>query len=335
MRLPYSTELGYFNHLLTTAIALSEGQESCAIPLLINSCKARIFDGRYIDYSDILHLAAGAELIEIEDKRLRVTRFGRLFLDQNPDSYFDLSPAQKVFVSRQLILDGPWQEFAKNVFSFFIPNYNEITFEFPISEVATLDLETQATLHLFWVLDLLIKQGEVFRVNPIYVKHVNSVRFDPQVISQTELEDAINQNRTLAFKAEEVIVEFERNRLRSLGRISEAERVIRVSDLQANAGYDIKSFDGDKPSVEYDRFIEVKSSSNANINFHWSINQIEIARLLSNQYWIYFVGEFNEYKNASDINPFIFQDPFHSIRENEAFDVTPSEFKVTQVIKIQ
>jgi len=330
MRLPFSIELGYFNHLLFTITALSEGQDSCDVSLLVSACKSQVYDGRYVDYSRVLELASFANLIHLTNNRASLTSWGEDFLRENPETRFEPNPNQKRYISSQLVLSGPWENAAKKVLSNFLPNYKEITFEFPISETEALGPEFKAALHLFWVLGILIKQGDLFQVNSEYVKHVNAVRTAKRRLTQAEVEGFIEQNVKLGFKAEELVVEFEKKRLRTLGRNAEADRVLRISDLEANAGFDIKSFNGDRPSIKHDRFIEVKSSQMSKLNFYWSLNEFDTSKELADRYWIYFIGDFTPEKNSLEINPVMIQDPFASIVGNPGFDITPTGYKITQ-----
>ncbi len=334
MRLPYSTELGYFNHVLTMVQTLSAGQESCDVVALVGMCKSLIFDGRHVDYSDIFSLASHANLINLKKGRAALTDLGYRFLQENPDFHFEFSSSQKELFASKVILNGPWKRISKRLLTNFIPNYSEVTFDFPISEVEDFGVELKAALHLLWVLDVLSRNETSYRVNPKYVKHVNTVRSSKKRISQRELEALIERNRESAKKAEEFVVDFEKTRLRTLGRFAEADRVIRISDLEVNAGFDVKSFDGIGPEVIYNRFIEVKSSKNSDVNFFWSTNEFETSLFLGENYWIYFVGNFEETNEKPDLHPVMFQNPRISVAQNPIFKMSVSEYRVRQIVKI-
>lgn len=331
MRLPFSIELGYFNHVLSTALSLSAGQDSCDIRILVQTCEATVYDGRYVKYSEIIKLAMHANLIEAKKGRVKITNSGKFFLGQNPDLSFELSSGQQYYFATELVLNGPWNKATKRLLNSFIPNYNDVTFEFPISGTEGFNSNLRAALHLLWVLGVLKKTKNAFIVSPDYVKHVNIARSSIRKITQLEVEALIERNRENARKAEEYVVEFEKERLRTLGRYAEADRVVRVSELEANAGYDIKSFNGETQEVFFSRFIEVKSSKHSSINFFWSINEIETASKLRDSYWIYFIGDFNG-RASEELNPILFQDPKRSIMTNPAFKVSASEYRVNQII---
>ena len=53
-----------------------------------------------------------------------------------------------------------------------------------------------------------------------------------------------------------------------------------------NAGYDIESYEGDKPIK---RFIEVKAVFFSAPRFYWTLNEIRKSEELKDQYWLYLV----------------------------------------------
>jgi len=82
-------------------------------------------------------------------------------------------------------------------------------------------------------------------------------------------------NRSLGRAGEEMVVEFERNRLRRAGRDDLAEDVRWVSDRDGDhLGYDIRSFEIDGQ----DRLLEVKTTNGrARTRFWLSNNQCDVA----------------------------------------------------------
>lgn len=89
-------------------------------------------------------------------------------------------------------------------------------------------------------------------------------------------------------RGEEIVLEYEQARLRSIG-LSESyiEKIKMVSLISDDYGYDISSFD-EKGNPKY---IEVKSSKSSSLNFSffYSANEIETAKELGDSYSIYVV----------------------------------------------
>ncbi len=83
--------------------------------------------------------------------------------------------------------------------------------------------------------------------------------------------------------------------------------------LPVGAGYDIVSFNG-LESMVLDRLIEVKSFSGTP-SFHWSRNEIDVARFKKEQYFIYLVDR--EKMSEESYIPTIIQNPYESVLEND------------------
>lgn len=88
------------------------------------------------------------------------------------------------------------------------------------------------------------------------------------------------KNRQLGELAEKYVLDFECRRL-------ERDDIMLVSEIDYAAGFDIASFSSNQ-SDEFDRFIEVKSYS-LKCRFFWSNNELEVARELGDQYFLYLV----------------------------------------------
>ena len=133
---------------------------------------------------------------------------------------------------------------------------------------------------------------------------------------------------------EEAVLEYERERLRSINRQAEALMVRRISQLDVKAGYDIESFDGDKPLFDYDRFIEVKSSYNPRLRFFWSENERRAAEEKGDKYWIYFVGGLSSRKGRRII-PILIQNPATRLVQMSAISMKAATYLIEQSDEIQ
>lgn len=93
-------------------------------------------------------------------------------------------------------------------------------------------------------------------------------------LSLDALKKQLEQQEIQGEAAEKYVVEYEKARLLSTVL---AKKVKRISDIDVSAGYDVVSFETDT-SIEYDRFIEVKSFV-GQPHFYWSKNEIEVATI--------------------------------------------------------
>lgn len=101
---------------------------------------------------------------------------------------------------------------------------------------------------------------------------------------------------------------FEKERVSRLC-FENAQDVKLISDIDASAGYDMVSFERSE-SKKYDRFIEIKTYV-GNIHFYWSRNEIEISKLLKNQYYLYLI-DYSKIHQTGYV-PLIIENPFENI----------------------
>jgi hypothetical protein len=246
----------------------------------------------------------------------------------NAISSYELTEAQKRFLAEDLILAGPWRSHARYLFLRFSPNYSKLTYQFAPTD-NPLPLRSRSAVHLLRKLGVLVEVDGVLMVAPEYVSSVVQLLADPHGTTEEHLRKTLQANRKLSAQAEEAVVQYERNRLRALDRGAEASLVRRISQLDVAAGYDVESFDGDKPLFDYDRFIEVKASQGAELRFFWTANERRAAERLEARYWIYFVGNFR--KNEPDrIVPIMIQAPATRLWKISQLRVEVSTHVVTQ-----
>jgi hypothetical protein len=115
---------------------------------------------------------------------------------------------------------------------------------------------------------------------------------------------SVNRARdSLGLAAEREIFVFEKNRV---GKMF-SDRVEHVSLNNTAAGYDIRSVTVKKKGAVVPRYIEVKAVSSLSFQFHWTRNEVKMAELLGEWYYLYLLpvkanGRFaiNELQIVSD-----------------------------------
>ena len=332
MELPNSNNLNEFNRVLMAVAELTDHGHGCSVKSLITLCSSFVLGGRPVNHLKTLRLCCYTGLLSIQRGTVTLTEPGREFLKRNPDCLYEITESQKIFLTEKLIFKGPWQSRARDLFLTFNPNYSKITYELSLIE-NPLPIRYKSTIHLLRVLNVLNKDKEQLMVVPEYVVHVRELLANRYVISEEQLDQALQANRKLGIQAEEAVVEYERKRLKILGRKAETELVRRVSQLDAGAGYDIESFDGRKPSFEYDRFIEVKASQGSDLRFFWSANERRAAEEKGDRYWIYFVGGFSKNK-TDEITPIMIQNPAKRLSQLSQLSVEVATYFITQCDKL-
>lgn len=114
---------------------------------------------------------------------------------------------------------------------------------------------------------------------------------------------SLEQQQIYGEEAEKFVFKFEFDRLNGNKTIDW------VAEYSVAEGYDIASFN-DELSMMNDRFIEVKSF-NGHPYFFWSRNEIEIARIKKNYYYLYLVDR----SKISDLayTPIIIKNPYNEV----------------------
>lgn len=125
--------------------------------------------------------------------------------------------------------------------------------------------------------------------------------------SLESLEKNLEIQKENGLKGEQFVVHYEKRRL---GKQSD---VVRISDDDVMAGYDIKSFNS--PSdIYHNRFIEVKTYSK-NEKVYLSRNEISTSKLLRESYYLYVVNI--ACIDNEDYEPIIIRDLYKGIISNE------------------
>lgn len=314
------------NRLLLTISELSEGKNN-AIPesIVIRQCKNIVLMGSLPNHKDTIDFCIALKIITRENNRLKIEHIGKNLIDANPSKYYEFTENQKKLVAKEFILN---KEFHKDIQKIIISfNANEELGTFVWSQSDGIPIEgNRDILNLMLQLGILEKDDSILFVNQMYVSVIASLK--GLEISLKKLRKLIDKKIEVGDIAEDLIVLYERARLKSMGAIEESRLVKKISNLNVAAGYDILSFDAKSPYLKYDRFIEAKGSINNLISFEWSNNEMKIAKNLGKKYWIYFLGGIDCKKRSSKIKPILFQDPIETIIGNPNFDLEYSKIKV-------
>lgn len=152
--------------------------------------------------------------------------------------------------------------------------------------------------------------------------------FTKEIFAQTNsktLEELLEQKmrqQEQGLKAEEFVLNFEKNRLKSHPFVN---MVKRISDFDVAAGYDIVSFTTDT-DVYYNRFIEVKSYRGFK-QFFWSENELDIAKFKGDQYFLCLVNM--DKILDKDYEPEFIQAPANKIFTDNEWMVTSSLYRIS------
>jgi hypothetical protein len=121
-----------------------------------------------------------------------------------------------------------------------------------------------------------------------------------------ELRRELEKKQIYGEEAELFVLEFERIRLKNKVGIDW------VAEYSVAEGFDVLSFH-DIESIGNDRFIEVKSYSSKPY-FFWSRNEMDIARIKADNYFLYLVDR--DKMNQNGYEPIMIQNPHKNILAN-------------------
>lgn len=183
-------------------------------------------------------------------------------------------------------------------------------------------------LPLLYESGVLSKKNHIVEINPEYSQFKVEKR-----LTQKQLDEQLKNWKITGDIAEEIVLEFEKNRLKKQGHKLESEKVEIISKDFANAGYDIVSF------FEYNNkmekiYVEVKGSTEKEFDFYWSANELEKARELGDKYWIYFVSEIDVKNKTAPTDPIRIQDPAETLFSDPSYKVETEKYHITKIDSI-
>lgn len=141
-----------------------------------------------------------------------------------------------------------------------------------------------------------------------------------------QLEKLLAQKQIYGKEAEDFVFQFERKRLASHPKLQSVEI---IAEYDVGAGYDIVSYEN-TDSQEHDRFIEVKSYSGSP-SFHWSHNEMDVARIKKEQYFLYLVDRAQ--MDNQNYTPHIIKNPHEEVLgKPEEWDKRIEEYFISRSI---
>ena len=198
---------------------------------------------------------------------------------------------------------------------------------FPKWDVVNLFDDAQI-LPILYQTDFLQKNDLSVIVNPEFEKLISLK--SKKKIPLEQLEKNLEHQKKIGSIAEEFVLNFEINRLKNLGFEEESNKIRQISIDFSNAGYDIESFNGKTKDGVPDRFIEVKGTTKKEFSFYWSINEINTAKELSSNYWIYHVSEIDVQNKSSSNYPKMINNPYENIFSNDLFQKNIDSYHIKE-----
>jgi hypothetical protein len=300
------------------AVSVLSGKNGVSRSQVIAYCREQVIRGSFPNHEMNISLAMRMGLIDTKDSRIYLTELGKKFHNLRNEGDYELSGPQQALLIDMCVLNGGLLSETKKIVLQLSPSYNEHTFAWNGADNSLLDYDREL-FEILIQLGFFTEDETGFRLNEKYIKEAIRIRRNLAPKSIEELKKDLEENEEIGKISERIALDFERNRLRSIGCELEAKLVQRVSELDVGAGYDIISYNRQNDGLMPDRFIEVKGSRGNNLRFYWTRNEIERAKVLGQKYWIYFIGGIETKSELHFTAPVLIQDPYSSVWKNSGY----------------
>lgn len=310
------------NRVLLAATELMDDDNVADLQTVLQQCASTVIEGRMPDHELSIEFAQLIGFLTKQGSNLTLTERGQVFLELNPDGLYDLSTEQKRFVLRTCFLHGPLRNETHELLVGFSPAFGKDTFRWSAVDGPPLHGEEWIAEHLRQ-LELLNRGEGWLEVTAEYVNTVAAFLGEGQGWSEEKFKQYLHEKNEVGALAEDLVLAYEMERLRKVGHIVESHCVRKISKLKVNAGYDIESFSDKSTGLNFNRFIEVKGAKSSSVHFFWSQNEIEIAKKLRDQYWIYFLGGIDLNKGNAKNIPILYRDPLKTILQDASLTKIP------------
>jgi len=317
-----------FNRVLLVMAELETSSYSRIHPDKINEhCKSLSFGGRPRDHIKTMDLAHKAGLINKIEDEFEISSPGKDFLKLNPSSQYELTNEQHTFLIMNIFLKGLFFPEVVYLFRCFKIDLDKETLCLDLLS-CTLPKQVRSLCYVLTQLGLLIKAGDIFYANKEYLPLLKDLPSSGSGLTPAMLRKMLEEQEKIGEIAETLVFKYEKTRLNAIGSARDAAQVKHISLLDSNKGYDIASFDGTTPSIDFNRFIEVKGTSGSKFRFFWSKNEYETAKKLGDTYWIYFISNVNEKTTA--IKPIIIKNPAKILHDLRGITISTAKFLVEE-----
>jgi hypothetical protein len=157
----------------------------------------------------------------------------------------------------------------------------------------------------------------------------SSLKSRHKKLSARSLAAILRNQERLGTEAEKAVIEYEKKVLTSFPEL--ASKIVHLALDDVGAGYDVYSVRPCEEGGYEDRFIEVKAVS-SDIDFYWSINEVNTAKSLGMEYHLYLLPVLGNGQFDFD-NLVVISDPYKDLFEQEnvrkmesvSFHVSPEQ----------
>ena len=284
------TKVMEINKLLFALMRLSSDKNSAMQDILLKDLNRVHLTGEISGYCTVLDFCRMLGIVECDGGRVMMTdngiRYSELYSSDDGVTNLDPNTRQRKALL-VMMLDSD------EIMTIISPLIDRLCIDF--ASVPKLWFTRSVAYCPMAMLDFMVDigfvnyDGDVLRINPDMSNAVSMIKNrGRKTMTEEELLHMLQINKETGDAAENLTMEFERNRLDGEGLSDMGMAIQRISTVDVAAGYDILSFDGKSSSYEHDRRIEVKGTRSIGDMFLWSEGEIEAAKKFRSTYWIYF-----------------------------------------------
>ena len=264
------------------------------------------------NFNETVQFLNGIGLLGVRSQRFVVKSRYEIFLKENNIS--KNNPAVKEFLLNNLInRNNLYLKYVTDYLSQFTLVKEQFEFKATLSQ----------RLKFSGLRNLLIELGLVYLnidqkkyfisedKHKLFSKHNNLLK-----LSHEKFLKIMEEKEILGKNAELRIIQFEKDRLSQYPSLIGKIEHIAVSDVKA--GYDIKSYSvkNKKGEDAIPRYIEVKAVSQIDYKFFWSANELETAKNLKDNYYLYLLPALG--KNKFDLDGLrMISSPYSNVYKKE------------------
>ncbi|MDG6998073.1 MAG: DUF3883 domain-containing protein [Nitrososphaerota archaeon] len=289
------------------------GNDGTDLETLRNDYSWRSVKAFIYSSEEVISFAEIFELVKVTNNKIFLTPASKKFKEFGKSDQYELTSEQLDFLRFQVLNHTRTSRCIDNIISGFRYNHTTNRYEHSVKDEGEISAQVEA---IFLLRCLGIIKGESDGVSYIDPRLNGIVGMKMRTLRSLEAGDLTVSPELLILSkhAEKLVLDFEKERLRNIGRSDLSEKVKNVAETDIRVGYDILSFDGLKSEPFFpDRFIEVKASKSNNLSFFWSQNEFRKAQNQRGNYWIYFLGNVKAKCKIDECCFHTFSDPIKSI----------------------
>jgi len=255
-------------------------------------CKVKLHNKEFIAnkynksapyFNNTIDFMRALKLIAEKGNTIEPLKSYKAFLKEYEESNFNIETLRKYIIGAFVLKINVLSKYVKDYLSNFVLVEGKYIFRASTSQ----RIKYSGIRNILLELELIRKdEQDAYYISEEYSSIINKRRGNRR-LSQDAFEDIMRMKAQLGRKAELEIIKYEIDKLEAFPYL--IEQIEHTSTLDVKAGYDIKSYKNklSKDNKPLPMYIEVKAVSSLSYEFYWTNNEIETAKILGEDYYLY------------------------------------------------